>query len=153
MKKVVSFLLIFAICFSCFIPAFAEGDNYYVNETDLTPVTTWLSNLFSSIKDGFSDILTSITESTRSITNKIIDNVNKIETNLTKFKNDVRDWIVNIRNDIKSFVTTVNGLFMVGKIGLWSASARQRPFLMIKSIIYLFLLLSLAISLANGKML
>lgn len=111
MKKVVSFLLILVICFSCVIPVFAEGDNYYVNETDLTPVTTWLSNLFSSIKEGFSDILTSITESTRSITNKIIDNVNKIETNLTKFKNDVRDWIVNIRNDIKSFVTTVNSLF------------------------------------------
>lgn len=111
MKKFITFLLILTICFSCFIPAFAEGDNYYVNETDLTPVTTWLSNLFSTISDGFKDIVTQFTESTRSITNKITEQINKLETVLNKFKDNVRDWFVNVRNDIQSFMSTVSSLF------------------------------------------
>jgi len=122
MKKVISFLLIIAICFICVIPAFAEGDNYYVNETDLSPVTTWLSNIFSKLTDGFSDMVnkitsgfsdlaTQFTENVRSITNKVIELGNKIDTALTNLKNNLRDWIVNIRNDITSFMTTVNKLF------------------------------------------
>lgn len=58
MKRIVSVLLCVLLLFSLAVPAFAEGDviNNYTNETDLTPVTSWLRDLYDSLTERLTHV-------------------------------------------------------------------------------------------------
>lgn len=64
MKRILSILLCVLFVFSLSVPAFAEGDviNNYTNETDLTPVTSWLRDIFDVISEKLQDVKSNLVD-------------------------------------------------------------------------------------------
>lgn len=64
MKRILSIFLCFVLLFSLSVPAFAEGDviNNYTNETDLTPVTSWLRDIFDVISEKLQDVKSNLVD-------------------------------------------------------------------------------------------
>lgn len=98
MKRVVSVLLCVLLLFSCALPVFAEGDiiNNYTNETDLTPVTSWLRDIY----DGFTEWLSRVN-------NNIANGFNALYDTLRTVMDNVRTAIVN---SVDGFKTAMKNL-------------------------------------------
>lgn len=100
------------------LPASAEGDviNNYVNETDLSPVTTWLSDIFdtlterlskvvNNIADGFNYLYDVLRQQIQNVLNSISSAASTIKTAISNKLEELRTRIVETVNQIKSIYT------------------------------------------------
>lgn len=119
MKKFLSVFLCVLLLFTVVIlPASAEGDviNNYVNETDLSPVTTWLSDIFdtlterlskvvNNIADGFNYLYDVLRQQIQNVLNSISSAASTIKTAISNKLEELRTRIVDTVNQIKSIYT------------------------------------------------
>lgn len=119
MKKFLSVFLCVLFLFTvAILPASAEGDviNNYVNETDLSPVTTWLSDIFdtlterlskvvNNIADGFNYLYDVLRQQIQNVLNSISSAASTIKTAISNKLEELRTRIVETVNQIKSIYT------------------------------------------------
>lgn len=133
MKKFLSVFLCVLLLFTVVIlPASAEGDviNNYVNETDLSPVTAWLVDIYDSISDipnkildvydmlvsklqsiidyisnGFDDLGDLLRTKFTDLQNSFSNAISSLKTSLSNLIGEVKDRVLDTVNQIKSIYT------------------------------------------------
>lgn len=110
MKRIVSVLLCVLLLFSLAVPAFAEGDviNNYTNETDLTPVTSWLRDIFDVISDKLQDVK-----------NNLVDGFNTLYDQLRERFSVLQSTIINKFEEFKRHFDGImqQVQLVIGKVG------------------------------------
>lgn len=109
MKRVLAFLLVFVFLFSFALPSFATGEgSTVIYETDLSPVTSWLHDIFNSL-GSLGDHLTAVKDWLFNIADSIGKGFNILYDQLQKAAN-------NVISKLDSFKTAVSNLFEQVKI-------------------------------------
>lgn len=117
MKRFVSVLLCVFLLFSLAVPAFAEGDviNNYTNETDLTPVTSWLRDLYDSLNERLTHVGNNIAEGFNALFDTlrtVMDNVKTAITNsIDAFKTAMKNLLEEVKSRIKAVENYVSYVY------------------------------------------
>lgn len=117
MKRIVSVLLCVLFLFSLSVPAFAEGDviNNYTNETDLTPVTSWLRDLYDSLNERLTHVGNNIAEGFNALYDTlrtVMDNVKTAITNsIDAFKTAMKNLLEEVKARIKAVENYVSYVY------------------------------------------
>lgn len=124
MKRFFSVLLCVLLLFSLAVPAFAEGDIYnnYTNETDLTPVTSWLRDLYdtlterltnvgNNIANGFNYLYDTLRNVVDNAKTAVMNSIDALKTAMKDLGKEVNARVKAVENYVSYVYTRMNNIY------------------------------------------
>lgn len=104
MKKLLSLLLVILLIFiPLSVPVSAEGDIYYENNTDISPIRNWINDLLEPLRD----ISSKVSDMGSKISDTFITWIQSLQNHLRNLTEEIKLKFDNLRTSISNGITTL----------------------------------------------